>query len=202
MPTLQAWFDRENIPVKNHLSKTLEAIRPNPIEENQSLPKPDQHLEELRLNYKPRKIVLLLVGESPPPHKGFFYDTTAPEGQLSRNTRKVFQDQHKTEYAGREEFLAQFKAKQCYLTDLFPQRGRTIQKTNKLDRRKAVNQLTNLLQEEKPKVITPVLKRIWKPVEDALENSRTQARFKPLIYPTRHYIPQYTTGLHDILAKL
>jgi hypothetical protein len=30
LPSLQAWCDREKIPVKNDLSKTLEAIRPNP----------------------------------------------------------------------------------------------------------------------------------------------------------------------------
>ncbi len=127
---------------------------------------------------------------------------TVPEGQLSRNTRRVFQDHNKTEYSGREEFLAEFKAKQCYLTDLFQSRGKKILKTNKLEKREAVEQVTDLLQVEKPKIVAPVLRRIRKPVELALENSCTLARFMPLTYPTRQYIPQYRSGLATILSKL
>ncbi len=74
----------------------------------------NDHLEKLRVGFKPSRIVLLLVGESPPPQRGFFYDPTVFEGQLSRNTRKAFQDHFRIEYADRQEFLAYFQAKDCY----------------------------------------------------------------------------------------
>lgn len=102
---------------------------------------------------------------------------------------------------GREEFLAQFKARHCYLVDLFRMRGRNIQKANKEERQNAVRQLTRFLQVERPRIITPVLKRIQKSVFEAFQGSRIQARFKPLVYPTRQYIPQYQSGLQAILSE-
>ncbi len=161
-----------------------------------------QHLEELRLRYKPPTILLLLVGESPPPNKGFFYDTTVPEGQLSRNTRKVFENMNKMKYASREEFLAQLKARHCYLTDLFKQRGQTIHKADKPERQKAVRQLTNILQKEKPRVVISVLKRIQEPVEEAVRRADVRVSHRSIYYPTRQFIPRYRSGLHAILSEL
>src|SRR3972149_4195099 len=91
-------------------------------------------LEKLRLHYKPARIVLLLVGESPPPRRGFFYDADSPEGQLSRNTRRVFEDVSGVEFADRRDFLNHFKREGCYLYDLFGPRGETILRTDRKER--------------------------------------------------------------------
>jgi arsenate reductase-like glutaredoxin family protein len=161
-----------------------------------------EDLEKLRLKFKPATIALLLVGESPPPQKGFFFDTSVAEGQLSRNTRIAFQDHYKTQYSSREEFLSQFKAKQCYLTDLLQQRGKTVQKADMEEKQAAQRQLTSLLQEEKPRIVAPVLKRIRRLTEQLLEESRIHARLVPLTYPTRQYIPEYQSGLQIVLSLL
>ena len=159
-------------------------------------------LEKLRLRYKPRAILLLLVGEAPPPHKGFFYDTTVPEGQLSRNTRRVFENLNEMEYATREEFLAQFRASHCYLTDLFKQRGQTIHNADRGERQEGIRQLTRILQKEKPRMVTSVLKRIQRPVEDAVRRAGIRVSCRSLYYPTRQYIPLYRSGLQAILSEL
>ncbi|HEX4919553.1 MAG TPA: hypothetical protein VFV92_02295, partial [Candidatus Bathyarchaeia archaeon] len=91
---------------------------------------PERDLENLRSSYRPSKITLLLVGESPPPHKGFFYDVDAPEGTLSRNTRRSFEESFATQYLNRKEFLKDFSSKGCYLVDLFRHRGRTVYRAN------------------------------------------------------------------------
>ena len=160
-----------------------------------------ESLEKLRLEFKPQKITLLLVGESPPPNRGFFYDVTAAEGQLSRNTRRVFQDFYEQDYASREEFLTDFKMKECYLVDLFPQRGKTPHNALFEERAAAVKQLADLLKAEQPRVIASVLKRIQRLVEQAIAESRVPVSYRSLCYPTRHFVPRYSSGLRTILSE-
>jgi len=158
-------------------------------------------LEKLRLHYKPGKIVLLLVGESPPPHKGFFYDADSPEGQLSRNTRRVFEDVSGVEFTDRRDFLNHFKKKGCYLHDLFGPRGKTILKADRREQEVAVEKLSTLLQQEKPKTTVSVLKRTSKFVEKAVERAQIPLDYRTLPYPTRNYVTQYRSGLAEILTS-
>jgi len=160
------------------------------------------HLEKLRAAFKPSKIILLLVGESPPPHKGFFYDPTVPEGQLSRSTRKVFQNHFRIEYADRQEFLADFQAKGCYLYDLFKERGKTYPPTTREERNAAVQGLHIFLQEEQPKLLVSTLRRISRLVEEAVKTSQLKVEYGSLPYPTRQYIPEYSSRLGAILSDL
>ncbi len=160
------------------------------------------HLEKLRIAFKPSRIVLLLVGESPPPHRGFFYDPTVPEGQLSRNTRKTFQDQFRIEYADRQAFLSAFQAKGCYLFDLFKQRGKTFPTTTREERNAAVVELRSFLQEEKPRLVVSTLRRISGLVEEAVKTSQLTVEYRTLPYPTRQYIPEYRSKLGTILSEL
>jgi len=155
----------------------------------------DKILEKLRLRYKPARIVLLLVGESPPPHKGFFYDADSPEGQLSRNTRRVFEDASGVEFADRRDFLNHFKRKGCYLHDLFGPRGKTIFRASPREREAAVGKLSNLLRQEKPKTTVSVLVRTSKLVAKAIERTRIPVSYRTLPYPTRNYVTQYRSGL-------
>ncbi len=159
-------------------------------------------LEKLRAAFKPSKIVLLLVGESPPPHRGFFYDPTVAEGQLSRNTRKTFQDHFLVEYADRQEFLKRFQTKGCYLFDLFKQRGKTFATTTKQERNAAVEELGNFLQEEQPRLVASTLRRISGLVEEAVKTSQLTVEYRTLPYPTRQYIPEYRSKLGLILSEL
>ncbi len=159
-------------------------------------------LEKLRVGFKPSRIVLLLVGESPPPHKGFFYDPTVPEGQLSRNTRKALQDHYRIEYADRQAFLTDFQAKGCYLTDLFKQRGKTFPTTTKEERNAAVQDLHSFLQAENPKAVVSTLRRISRLVQEAVKTSHLRVEYRTLPYPTRQYITEYRSKLGIILSDL
>ncbi len=170
--------------------------------QNQRVSRGSARLEKLRQNYKPSKTLVLLVGESPPPHMGFFYDPGSPEGQLSRNTRRVFEKITGAEFADRREFLNHFKKNGCYLLDLFPQRGKTIHKTNRREEKASIEKLSEFIQDEKPKTVVAVLKRISKPVEEAVQRARTSASYKALPYPTRQYVRQYSSGLGAILSEL
>ncbi len=159
-------------------------------------------LEKLREAFKPSKIVLLLVGESPPPHRGFFYDPTVPEGQLSRSTRKAFQDRLRIEYADRHAFLSGFQAKGCYLFDLFKQRGKTFPTTTREERNLALEELGSFLQEENPRLVASTLRRISGLVEEAVKTSHLTVEYRTLPYPTRQYIPEYRSKLAQILSEL
>ena len=161
----------------------------------------DKILEKLRLRYKPARIVLLLVGESPPPHKGFFYDADSPEGQLSRNTRRVFEDVSGVEFTDRKDFLNHFKAKGCYLYDLFGPRGKTILRAAQRERETAIEKLSNLLRQEKPKITVSALQRTSKLVRRAVERAQTTVNYRTLPYPTRNYVTQYRSGLAEILTS-
>jgi hypothetical protein len=105
---------------------------------NHKLSLSESSLESLRHSYRPSEIILLLVGESPPPHKGFFYDATAIEGPLSRSTRRSFEDFFGTKYSDRQDFLRQFKSKGCYLLDLFGDRGKTVYGASERERETAL----------------------------------------------------------------
>ena len=162
----------------------------------------NSHLERLRLYCKPSRILLLLVGESPPPHKGFFYDADSPEGQLSRNARRAFEDASGVEFADRRDFLSHFKRKGCYLYDLFKPRGKTILRADRTEREAAVEKLSNLLRQEKPKTTVSVLVRTSKLVAKAIERAQVPVNYRTLPYPTRNYVTQYRSGLAATLTSL
>lgn len=155
----------------------------------------------LRLYHKPSRTLLLLVGESPPPRKGFFYDADSPEGQLSRNTRKVFEDLSGVEFADRRDFLNHFKRKGRYLFDLFKPRGKTIYTADRREKEVAVEELSNLLRQEKPQITVSVLKRTSKLVEKAIERAQIPVSYSALPYPTRNYATQYRSELATILTS-
>jgi hypothetical protein len=95
---------------------------------------PERNLESLRHSYRPSEIILLLAGESPPPHKGFVYDASAMEGPLSRSTRRSFEDVFGTKYSDRQDFLRVFKSRSCYLIDLFEDRGKTVYEASEYEK--------------------------------------------------------------------
>ena len=159
------------------------------------------NLENLRQSYRPIEIILLLVGESPPPHKGFFYDATALEGPLSRNTRTSFEDFFGTLYSNRHDFLAHFKTRGCYLVDLFKERGKTVFKATKREKETAVIDLSIFVQEAKPRIVLSVLKRTSKLVEEAVKKAQLVVRYKVLPYPTRNYVTKYRSGLKEALLE-
>ncbi len=69
--------------------------------------------EELRLSFRPDRVRVLFIGESPPASGRFFY---ARDSGLYRAMREAFQLADAS--IGDENFLAAFQASGCYLVDL------------------------------------------------------------------------------------
>jgi hypothetical protein len=73
----------------------------------------DLKLEELRESFRPARVRLLFIGESPPASGRFFYNSNSG---LYRAMRDAFQIAHPT--VKEENFFETFRASGCYLTDL------------------------------------------------------------------------------------
>jgi hypothetical protein len=72
------------------------------------------HTELIRQSYRPNQIRLLLVGESPPASKKFFYGESA----MTKYTAQAFKKAHGVSFRDDKEFLQYFKRCGCYLDDL------------------------------------------------------------------------------------
>ena len=72
-------------------------------------------LEELRQVYKPERVRVLFLGESPPAGKSFFY---LGNSNLCRYTQEAFSAAFGTEYEDAGDFLVHFWRMGCYLDDL------------------------------------------------------------------------------------
>jgi hypothetical protein len=71
-------------------------------------------LESIRQSYKPERIRLLLVGESPPASGKFFYLKSGMTTYTSRAFEKTFS----TTFPDTPTFLKFFRDSDCYLEDL------------------------------------------------------------------------------------
>ena len=72
--------------------------------------------ESLRESYRPDKVRVLFVGESPPKSGEFFYGPRF--SRLFRATRQAFTCAFDRTFHDEEEFLCAFKASGCFLEDL------------------------------------------------------------------------------------
>ncbi len=93
---------------------------------------------KLRRRFKPARIRILMVGESPP-RCGFFYDLRV-ETRLSKAVRSVFEGLYGA-YRSKLEFLEDFKERGFYLHDLFEERGKKLNKKLKKTSREEVERL-------------------------------------------------------------
>ncbi len=127
--------------------------------------------EDIGQSYKPAKINLLFVAESPPKGGTFFYFRNsnlyfAIKEAFGRTFRK-FDD---------IEFLEFFKEQGCYLEDLclIPVNGLSKSKRNK-ERFKGIEPLAQRIKEHKPKGIVILMKGITAEVITAIEKSNIKS---------------------------
>jgi len=157
-----------------------------------------EDLESKRESYKPERIEVLFVGESPP-QKGFFY---SPEGSLlGEATKGAFEDAFQKAFKTYEEFLEFFKSQGCYLVDLLPGRGRNIELVRDEEREAAKSKLGELIAQHKPRMVVAVLRRICRHVRRAVEESGVKAEVRCLPFP-RRFRGRYRRELAEIMASL
>jgi hypothetical protein len=155
-------------------------------------------IEDIRKSYQPKKIKLLLIGESPPESGKFFY----LESSMTTFTQRAFENTFKLSFKNHKEFLQFFKKKGCYLDDLslIPVNGiPPLRKEEVLSG--SILSLAKRLTFHKPEIVVIVLKRIERKVNEALDLSRIQCERYILPFPGNGHQNKYIQELSKILKS-
>jgi hypothetical protein len=156
--------------------------------------------EQLRHSYKPDKIRVLFVGESPPAGGTFFYKA---DSNLYHFTQRAFSDVFGIAFEDKR-FLDSFKSIGCYLEDLCPT---AINITNKAERKRqwvaGVESLTKRIRAASPQAIVTVMRAIAPHVNKAACKAGVDStRICSLPFPTFGHQQSYLKKLREGLNKL
>jgi len=163
----------------------------------------EESLERLRTRFRPTAGVrVLMIGESPPPGRGFFY---SGDSTLFRHTSDVM-----ATVCGfptdRDASLDRFAAAGFFLEDLSPHRGdKPHMRPHADDVIDAIGRLADLVTEEQPQVVVAVLREIRDIVRWIVARSeRPTTPLRCLTFPYyRSTSAQgaYRRGLRDVLIE-
>ena len=159
-----------------------------------------RRLSRIRQRYRPDRVRLLFVGESPPASGRFFYN---PDSGLYRAIRDTFRliDPSITD----DNFLQKFRASGCYLIDTCP---------NPVDRMQPRLRLAACLEGEpglrrtirrlQPEVIVSLVRSVQPIVSRASAEAGWTGRLIDLPYPGRwiRHREKFVAGLLPELRKL
>jgi len=151
-------------------------------------------IEDLRKKYRPEKIRVLFVAESPPKPS----DTQKTRFFYNKNTvlyYATFIAFHKVYGIREKEFLTIFQKLGCYLYDLLPV-GQKWNNVGKNERNRALDKLSKFTEENKPELIIVTLKRVADSVEKKLKNYNV----KTLYFPTQKYFDKHVKDLEKVLS--
>ena len=155
------------------------------------------HTELIRQSYRPSHIRLLLVGESPPASKKFFYVKSA----MTKHTAQAFKKAHGASFRDDEDFLHYFKRCGCYLDDLCHNPVDDLSKPKREERLKAsIDGLAQRIREMNPSVLAIALKRIERYVQVAVHRSGRQPRVFVLPFAGNGHQTKYVDQLREILC--
>ncbi len=163
-----------------------------------------------RRKYRPRKIRLLLIAESPPSSGGFFYfPMTIGKDHLFRETMKALdlwpENQPMRKGVDKRQMLRRFQSMGLYLLDTcnFP-----VDKMRPRERREAVLEqiprLVNDVIEANPLHILAVKSTIFNPVIIALKESGLRSRILntgPVPFPSHGNQRVYRSSLRRALTR-
>jgi hypothetical protein len=137
--------------------------------------------ERLRQSFRPLRVRLLFIGESPPASGRFFYSANSG---LYRAMRMAFQmaDSNVSD----ENFLTVFSSRGCYLTDLShepidhldPPLRRAMRSNGE---KSLAREITHL----QPEIVAPVLRSIAYNVKTAAARANWQGEILQFPYPGR-----------------
>jgi hypothetical protein len=156
--------------------------------------------ERLRLSYRPRKVRMLFVGESPPASGKFFY---AGNSGLYRAVRHVFLDAIPA--LDDKDFLETFRVLGCYLVDLC---GKPVDRLDSRERKLACMAgevgLSRTIKRLQPKIIVTLARSIAANVRRAEKLAGWQGQILELPYPGRwkSHREVFAKGLTPILKKI
>jgi hypothetical protein len=137
--------------------------------------------ERLRLSYRPARVRMLFVGESPPASGRFFYQA---DSGLYRAMRDAFA--RALPNVDKDDFLKQFQVLGCYLVDLC---GKPVDRLNSKQRREACIhgevRLARILKELSPGIVITVVRSIGPNVKRAELHAGWRGQHVELPYPGR-----------------
>lgn len=155
--------------------------------------------EKLRRNYRPTRVELLFVGESPPTSGRFFYQS---DSGLYRAIRDTFVSAFPN--LDGSNFLESFRDLGCYLVDLCEV---AVDKLTPRQRQAACahgeSRLSDLLVELRPRIIVTVVLSIVENVHRAQTAANWEGTHLALPYPGRwrHHQRAFQTELLPLLQS-
>jgi hypothetical protein len=155
--------------------------------------------EGLRRRYRPVRVRLLFVGESPPASGRFFYQA---DSGLYRAVRRTFI----TAFPELEniDFLDAFRALDCYLVDLC---GRPVDRMDRKERAETCDageiRLSRMIRQLRPKIIVTLVRSIAENVRRAESLAGWRGERIELPYPGRwkKYRIEFAAGLTPVLQR-
>ena len=153
--------------------------------------------ERLRRKFRPRKVRVLFVGESPPASGRFFY--RADSGPY-RATREAFSNAFPD--LRERDFLESFRSFGCYLVDLC---DRPVDRLQPKTRRKAClhgeQNLSRIFRALRPQIVIVVIRSISCNVQRSERRANWSGRHVELPYPGR-WIRHRTAFIRQLVPIL
>jgi len=137
--------------------------------------------ERLRKHYRPRRVRILFVGESPPASGRFFYQADSGLYRAVRQTfLRAFPSLENT------EFLDSFCSLGCYLVDLCGEPVDDMTELDRMDARQSGEiRLAQKIRKIRPEAIVTLVRSIRSNVKRAQERAGWSGRHLELPYPGR-----------------
>jgi hypothetical protein len=154
--------------------------------------------EKVRVSYKPEKIKLLFIAESPPASGQFFYRRSMMTTYTSRAFAQVFN----RSFDSATDFLNFFQKKDCYLEDMT---STPVNKMSAVDREKTIemgiSQLTEKIRVYIPEAIVIMLRKIERYAKKAITSAGVTCPVYTLPFPGNGNQNKFIHGLIVILHR-
>lgn len=160
-------------------------------------------VEHIRLQWKPRSVRVLFVGEAPPVGGDFFYKWKRPD-DLHKYTQRAFAAVFEDVPEDPKKFLSYFRRAGCYYEDLCHTAIRTNSARKKAVRREhGIALLTERIKQHRPQAVIAVMKEISLHVRIASCFARVDPDFTfSLPFPGQSHQLEYERALRSLLRKL
>jgi len=130
----------------------------------------DSKAQQTRQQYKPRKVEVLFVGESPPAGGTFFYYANS---NLFKCIHLAFSQVYNNRMGNRLKFLQSFSNLNCYLDDLCLKPINNLTDDERLTLRKnGIIPLGKRLEKMKPRAVIIVMRSIESEVLEAIQRAQ------------------------------
>lgn len=157
----------------------------------------EMNVEQIRNQYRPDRIRILFVGESPPASGKFFYNGNS---QMARNVRKILGE---LLLGGTEDFFSKFKTSGCYLDDLvLVPVNKSSKSLRRQAKRNAIPDLAKRIEEYQPVVVVALLKSIERDVREAVAESGVDAQFHATHFPGNGQQGKFEMDIRRLLPVL